>query len=152
MRLSSASTRPGYAGRLYPTGFLAAPPIVPVWWVERTRLPAEVYSGLRLDYPGTTFNPDEQTVNVLRLPASDEVVANTEVPRGSLMNGSDNYDAYEPPFTGNGFTASSTGIVPEFRITSPTQLPAGSEMWEITRTGTQRLVGVFDGEAWVRVP
>lgn len=110
--------------------------------------PGEIFDGLALNYSGTPFNPDEQTVAVLRLPADANVVDNVSVPQATSLGGS--YDA-PPPYTGNGFTATGASVIPEYQLES-VRLPAGTEMWEVTQSGTQRLIGVYDGGTWVVVP
>ena len=59
------------------------------------------------------------------------------------------------PFTGNGFTKSGDDVIPEYAVPrgETVTIREGAEMWEITDSGSQRLVAVLrtlDGEpAWI---
>ena len=108
--------------------------------------PAALHDGVRLDYPGTTFMPDDSSVFVLRFKAKDPDAAT--IPYSSEMGGK---ATGSPPFTGNGFTQASDDIIPEYTFSDPVAIKEGAEIWEITDTGTERLTAVFDGTTWIPV-
>lgn len=106
--------------------------------------PQGVYDGLRLDYPGTHFDPTAAEVHVIRFEPSHEAVA---VPRNADMGGG---YSDSPPFTGNGFTR-SPDVEPEFHVpaTSAVGVQDGAEIWSVADTGNQRLVAVLREGSWV---
>lgn len=119
----------------------------------------DVFTGLRLDYQGTTFrNPFEdplQSIQLIRYQVDPSQLPVT--PFDTEMAGPNAvYDA-PAPFTGNGFTASGLphsdgNIVPEFHGPRGTAMELKAEMWELTPTGTYRLIGVLDDHGvWQRV-
>jgi len=73
------------------------------------------------------------------------------VPRNSDMGGSNRFDDWGDPFTGNGFTKAGDDVVPEFQTQGPVQMRDGAEMWQNLDTGTQRLVAVLRDGEWVSV-
>ena len=63
---------------------------------------------------------------------------------------------YADPFTGNGFVKSGREVIPEYMPMETKGQVASigqDEIWEITDTGTQRLVAVYDGvsKTWMPV-
>jgi hypothetical protein len=76
-----------------------------------------------------------------------------EAPRVTDLGGSDRYDSWKDPFTGNGFTKAGDDVIPEWQPAggNPAEMREGAEMWEILDNGNQRLVGVLDNGQWVPV-
>ena len=64
------------------------------------------------------------------------------------MGGNGTYDTWDDPFTGNGFTKSTTDVNPEY-IAKNVTMRDGAEMWEVLDDGTQRLVAVLQGKTWI---
>ena len=111
--------------------------------------PREVFDNLRLDYDGTEFRARDETVRVIRYQSDDAVY---DIPKSPALGGTVTDKA---PFTGNGFTGSADSIVPEYKVRfagDPTTMRDGAEMWEFTKSGTERLVGVLRDSTWVKVP
>ncbi|UYO96680.1 hypothetical protein OED01_13890 [Microbacterium sp. M28] len=108
-----------------------------------------VYAGLRLDYPGTTFNnPFDEPIHaqMIRYQHEDDVALN--VPFDAVMQPGSSFNGGYP-FTGNGMTASGLpvsdgNVVPEFKEPGASQMRPGAEMWEVTPNGIYRLLGVLD--------
>lgn len=111
--------------------------------------PGDLYDGLRLDYPGTPFQPDDDTMRVVRFEPDDD---NFVVPRNSDMGGAERFDEWSDPFTGNGFTKAGDDVVPEFQVDRGVTMRDGAEMWEIRADGAQELVAVLRKQQWVEVP
>jgi hypothetical protein len=58
------------------------------------------------------------------------------------------------PNTGHGFTSSrvdGTPVVPELTAPRGVGLAKGAEMWRINKAGEEVLIGIFDGDQWIRV-
>jgi hypothetical protein len=111
--------------------------------------PAQIHDGLRLDYTDTPFDPQDAGMHLIRFQADLESPGTYDVPRNSDMGGSDRYDSWDDPFTGNGFTKSGEDVIPEYFATG-TRMRDGAEMWEVLDDGTQRLVAVLDRGSWIR--
>jgi hypothetical protein len=111
--------------------------------------PDALHDGLRLDYPGTHFHPGDSSSHVIRFKTDDGF----EAPRVTDLGGSDRYDSWKDPFTGNGFTKAGDDVIPEWQPAggNPVEMREGAEMWEILDNGNQRLVGVLDNGQWVPV-
>ncbi len=111
--------------------------------------PRGVYDGLGLGYRDTEFRPTDNTVSAVRYQSDN---AGHEIPRAPVMGGT---ESTPPPFTGNGFTAARDDVIPELKVTrndgDPARMIDGAEMWELTESGTNRLVGVLRDGEWVRV-
>lgn len=114
-----------------------------------------VYSGLRLDYPNSEFHSlVDGPVQMIRYQRDGGSV---EIPFNSSVAGHPTRFTNPSPFTGNGFTASGLlhsdgGIIPEFYTSLGTKMRAGAEMWEVTPSGTYRLLAVLDADVgWVAV-
>lgn len=106
--------------------------------------PQSVYEGLRLDYENTPFSPADSSVTVIRFTSND--VDKIIVPYGDKMPNpaGGNVSTMTPPFTGNGFTASTTGqVIPEF-YSEGLSLNNGAQMIEITDAGEEILKAVYD--------
>lgn len=107
--------------------------------------PKAIRDGLRLDYSDTPFSTNDKSVHVIRF-QPEEVEFETSY--HTKFGGSGEFDNWSQPFTGNGFTKAGDDIIPEYRA-NEVNLTEGAEIWEITDTGTQRLVAVFRGRKWV---
>jgi len=116
--------------------------------VSHLGTPAQIHDGLRLDYGGTRFAPDDAGTHVIRFQTD---TPSFEVPRHSDLGGSGRFDDWGDPFTGNGFTKSGDDIIPEYAVSDRdgVRMSDGAEMWEVTDTGTQRLVGVLRDGEWI---
>jgi hypothetical protein len=110
--------------------------------------PRQIYDGLRLDYSDTPFAPHDPGTHLIRFQADPESPGFYDVPRNSDMGGSDAYDSWDDPFTGNAFTKSGDDVIPEY-IAKDITMREGAEMWEVLEDGTQRLVAVLKGDAWI---
>lgn len=109
--------------------------------------PGQINEQLRLDYDGTHHSPDDASTHVIRFQTDNP---NFDIPRNSDMTGSPTrFDDWSDPFTGNGFTKSGDDIIPEYVTDGPTVIRDGAEMWEVTDSGTQRLVGVLRDGEWI---
>jgi hypothetical protein len=113
--------------------------------------PGQINEHLRLDYDGTHHSTGDASTHVIRFQTENP---NFDIPRNSDMTGSSTrFDGWSDPFTGNGFTKSGDDIIPEYVTDGPTVIREGAEMWEVTDSGTQRLVAVLrtvDGEpSWI---
>lgn len=103
--------------------------------------PRSINEHLRLDYDGTHHSTGDASTHVIRFQTDNP---NFDVPRNSDMTGSPTrFDGWSDPFTGNGLTKSGDDIIPEYVTDGPTVIREGAEMWEVTDTGTQRLVAVL---------
>jgi hypothetical protein len=111
--------------------------------------PAQIHDGLRLDYDGTSFSPDDPSVHVIRFQTDNP--GSFEVPRNADMGagGSTRYDSWGDPFTGNGFTKAGDDVVPELIANQGVPMRDGAEMWEVLDDGTQRLVAVLRDQQWI---
>lgn len=110
--------------------------------------PGGIYDGLRLDYTDSPFERYDPGTHVIRFQADPESPGSYEVPRNSDMGGSNAYDSWDDPFTGNGFTKSGDDVIPEYYARNTT-MREGAEMWEVFDDGTQRLVAVLKGGHWI---
>ncbi|NYE36590.1 exonuclease VII small subunit [Nocardioides cavernae] len=109
--------------------------------------PRSINEDLRLDYDGTHHSTGDASTHVIRFQTDEP---NFDIPRNSDMTGSSTrFDGWSDPFTGNGFTKSADDIIPEYVTDGPTVIREGAEMWEVTDTGTQRLVAVLRDGAWI---
>lgn len=111
--------------------------------------PAQIHDGLRLDYSDTPYTPHDAGTHIIRFQADLESPGAYDVPRNSDMGGTDRYDSWDDPFTGNGFTKSGGDVIPEYFATG-TRMRDGAEMWEVLDDGTQRLVAILDRGSWTR--
>lgn len=115
--------------------------------------PQQLHEGLRLDYDGTPFRADDDSMHLMRFTTPDP---RFEAPLRSEVGGGGNYDGYTGPFTGNGFTKAADDIVPEFQTHPPSggegrsvPMRDGAEMWEVLPSGNQRLVAVLRDQEWI---
>lgn len=109
--------------------------------------PRSINEDLRLDYDGTHHSTGDASTHVIRFQTENP---NFDIPRNGDMTGSPTrFDNWSDPFTGNGFTKSGDDIIPEYVTDGPTTIREGAEMWEVTDTGTQRLVAVLRDGAWI---
>lgn len=105
--------------------------------------PAQLISGLRLDYPGGYQNENQVGVMVYSL----EPGASLRIPFSSA-NGGDASGDY--PFTGNGFTATVQAMaIPEWQNpSSGAALQRGARLLQISADGQSQLRGTWNGTAW----
>ena len=100
-----------------------------------------------MDYADSPFEQNDPGTHVIRFQADHESDGFYEVPRNSDMGGNGAYDGWDDPFTGNGFTKSGDDVIPEY--VAKNMMRDGAEMWEVLEDGTQRLVAVLKGNAWI---
>ena len=114
-------------------------------------IPQEFWDKLRLDYPGTHFDPGDASVYVMRFKTAQ--VNKVQPSYNSEMGGTvDEVNKLTDPFTGNGFTKAGDDVIPEYWADGPVRIEDGAEIWEVTESGTQRLVAVFDGVTGTWMP
>jgi hypothetical protein len=111
--------------------------------------PAATYRGLRLDYQNSPFSESDEVVHVIRFRADD--AGALDIPYGGtsdkaaeVMKG---HVVEQPPFTGNGFTASPEYVIPEYKVNGSLELSDGAEMYRITADGKEALEAVYDARA-----
>lgn len=100
----------------------------------------DIYNGLRLDYPGSVYNPMvDDSVGVIRY-TTDEA-SKISIPYGPEIGGT---EIGQPLFTGNGFTKATNGqIIPEFKCNSYLEITDGAQLIEISKDGTETLRAVY---------
>ncbi|MEN6461451.1 MAG: S-layer homology domain-containing protein [Syntrophomonas sp.] len=104
----------------------------------------DCYYGLRLDYNGTYFKPDEKSYAVIRFRAAN--IGKVTIPRSKINSGTFE-DPY--PFGGAGFTTGTNGrwgspewVMPEFTV-----LDDGAQIFELFQDGTEVLKAIYRAEA-----
>ena len=117
----------------------------------------EVYEALRLDYNGSSFNPDiDDYYGVIRF-KTDEI-NQVGVPYGPSMEkvmtkpNNIDFDPSPDPFSGNGFTKDLNGnIIPEYKVNGRIEPIDGAEIYKVNSvTGVEELVGVFKRGKFIR--
>ena len=100
----------------------------------------EIYESLRLDYPGSVYNPvSDKSLGVIRY-TTDEV-SKISIPYSVEFGG--NIIA-EQPFTGNGFTKAVNGqIIPEFKCEGYLEICDGAQLIEIYQDGTEVVLAIY---------
>ena len=123
--------------------------------VSHLRTPAELRAALGLNYPGSPFSADDDTIYVLRWPAYRPSLY--RIPYGgqteSAMRAMEGWVIQRGPFRGNGFApGESADVIAEFKVDS-VRLPHGAQLWRVKKDATEELVAVFDadGPKWRRV-
>jgi hypothetical protein len=123
--------------------------------VSHLRTPAELRAALGLNYPGSPFGADDDTIYVLRWPAYRPSLY--RIPYGgqteSAMRAMEGWVIQRGPFRGNGFApGESADVIAEFKVDS-VRLPHGAQLWRVKKDATEELVAVFDadGPKWRRV-
>lgn len=111
--------------------------------------PATIYDGLRLDYAGSPFERLDAGTHLIRFQADLETPGTYDIPLKSEMGGSGQFDTWDDPFTGSGFTKSVHDVVPEY-VADNITMRDGAEMWEVLNDGTQRLVATLKDGAWIQ--
>jgi len=109
--------------------------------------PQALFDGLRLDYPDTHFSAGDSSSFVMRFQVDDPAAITPSL--HSRFGGDGSQDAWNAPFTGNGFLGAADDIIPEYKAGPKTGIRDGAEMWEILPDGTQRLFAVLRGTEWV---
>jgi hypothetical protein len=115
--------------------------------------PRALYRALGLLYAGSPFTEDDPEVHVLRWVAHRPDLY--RLPYGgqseAAMRAMQGWVIERAPFRGNGFAPGDTDVVAEFKVDS-VRLPHGTQMWRLSRDGTETLVARFDSDAgrWVR--
>ncbi len=100
----------------------------------------DFYNGLRLDYPGSVYNPmSDKSIGVIRYTTSE--ASDITIPYGMEMGGTITDSS---PFTGNGFTKAMNGeIIPEFKCNGYLDIDDGAQLIEISKDGTETLRAVY---------
>ncbi|MEC0305036.1 hypothetical protein P4686_18770, partial [Terribacillus saccharophilus] len=100
----------------------------------------DIYHSLRLDYPGTVYNPlSNDSMGIIRYTTNE--VSEVSIPYGPSMGGTIK-DA--PPFTGNGFTKATNGqIIPEFKCNKFLDVSDGAQLIELRSDGTELLRAIY---------
>jgi|GEM_PF-6910221 len=104
----------------------------------------DYYYGLRLDYAGTYFKPDEKSYAVIRFKATN--IEKAIIPKSKINNGT-YLDPY--PFGGVGFTTGTNGCwgSPEWVMPEFTVLDDGAQLFEIFQDGSEVLKAIYRAEA-----
>lgn len=105
----------------------------------------DMFYGLRLDYTGTYFKPDDESYSVTRFCAENGSQA--AIPK-SPANGGTVEDPY--PFGGAGFTTGTNGRFgsPEWTLPGFAQIAeGGAQLFEVYQDGSELLRGVYNEEA-----
>jgi hypothetical protein len=126
--------------------------------VVGAQTPEQLFRVHGLGFPGSPFDPNQESLDLLLFPATPfthlvPAVGRTPASAGSMDRAGAFID--HPPFTGTGF-APAGGNTPE-QLPVPVwwvdaaRLPAGSEIWRVRRDGDRTLLGVFENVAqgWV---
>jgi hypothetical protein len=112
-------------------------------YVENFTTPKEFKEGLALNYPGSTYSDDAIYV----IEYTTEQVDKLKIPYSTEYGGSAVYGSgdYQPPFTGNGFTASKDNLIPEYQIdgTNDAIIQSG-EIYRVHSNGYSELVAIYD--------
>ncbi len=100
---------------------------------------ADIYYGMRLDYPGTNFILSDGSCGVIRYKCSNAYAI--IIPKCPANGGT---ETSAPPFTGHGFTSGSNGRlgVPEWKSGYFTP-DDGAELWEVFADGSEVLRARF---------
>jgi hypothetical protein len=124
--------------------------------VDWAQTPEQLFAVHALGFPGSPFDADQDSVDVLRFPATPfthlvpaaggTTAGERPVASGPFVD--------HPPFTGTGFApASATAGHPPVPLwwVDAARLPAGSEIWRVRSSGEPTLLGVFENVAqgWV---
>jgi hypothetical protein len=116
-------------------------------YVENFTTPKEFKEGLALNYRGSAYSDDAiyvieyttEEVEKLKIPYSTEY-------GGNVVYGSSNY---QPPFTGNGFTASKDNLIPEYEITEygpdGAKIKSG-EIYKVYDNGYSELIAIYNAK------
>lgn len=101
----------------------------------------EIYNSLRLDYPGSVYQPlADDSLGVIRY--TTDQAPKISIPYGPEMGGT---VTEVSPFTGNGFTKATNGqIIPEFKCDDFLKIKNGAQLIEIQKDGTEILRAVYD--------
>ena len=120
--------------------------------VQDLTTPAATIRGLQLEYDDdeyvarnhrAPYDLADDTVAVLRFPV--QTASDLHVPYAPELDGQDEWD---PPFTGNGFTAGHDVAVPEFLADGFMPLPDGAEVYALDRSGRETLLARFEDGRW----
>jgi hypothetical protein len=100
-----------------------------------------VFDSLRLDYTGTKFNPENgEVLGIIRFKTMES--SKIIIPFSKEF-GEDTQEDY--PFTGNGFTsAENNEIIPEYKCVDYLKITDGSELYEMTKDGEEKLIAVYN--------
>lgn len=115
--------------------------------------PEKIFSGLALDYEGTSFGPDRPAI-AMRFTVDDySSISNPDHELSQRTGHGPSYDpGYPYPFTGTGFTASDGFTVPEYFLAGGTRMNPGAEMYNINPDGSESLIAVLSSDLkWLKV-
>jgi toxin YxiD len=129
--------------------------------VKMLDTPEKLFNGLRLDYVETphakdksmfmirfkAMNPDQAKAACGG--ANDELV---ERVAGRYDMATKPWTRYGDPFTGHGFTKSTSPVVPEYKHVEGLRMADGAELIEMTPDGQEVLIAVWDVRAEKFVP
>ena len=112
--------------------------------IKQYKTVADFYYGLRLDYSGTRFKPEDNSCGVIRFKAIN--ITSAFIPK-SPFNGGEIKDPY--PFGGTGFTTGCNGrfgtpewVLPDFAV-----MDDGAQIFEVFKDGSEKLRAVYRVEA-----
>lgn len=113
--------------------------------VKELHTMSDVFNGMRLDYPGTSFSATGAGYAVIRFHTSH--ADKLSIPLCPELGGS---VSHSWPNTGGGFTASTVGRggLPEYQFAGYYAPEEGAEIYEITPLGHEILRSQFRGGRW----
>ncbi|WP_329521678.1 TY-Chap domain-containing protein [Spirillospora sp. NBC_01491] len=124
--------------------------------VREMNSPARLVRGLGLIYQGSPFSTGDEAIHVIRWPAVKPPLFRRplggidEWSMGIIPGG---WVIEKAPFPGSGYAPGDGPPVPEFKTDSQ-RLPHGARMYRLSRSGTETLLAVFDGDQrrWIGHP
>lgn len=105
--------------------------------LPQTKTPAALHAALGLGFPGSPFDADADSLDVIRIPASGQLVLD---PVGASETVPPFVD--HSPLSGTGFVESAESMIPYWWL-APSALPAGSTIWRIHADGREEMIAAY---------
>ncbi|MDN4480282.1 hypothetical protein [Demequina muriae] len=108
---------------------------------------ADLHSELGLAFPGSPFNAEAPSVDILRIPITGAMQLSS--PGGDKPSDLPPF-ADHSPLSGTGFVESASGFVPYWWM-SPSPIPAGTTLWRVNADGSEEQLATYGHVAlgWV---
>ncbi|MGH7883954.1 MAG: DUF6301 family protein, partial [Candidatus Dormibacteraceae bacterium] len=107
--------------------------------------PRKLFFGLGLGFVGTSFQPNDGSLHVIRWPAFGGAFYRR--PYGGIdeagMRAIDGWVIERPPFMGNGYAPYLESAIPQWKVDS-IRLPYGAAMWRMEADGSLVQVAQYD--------